>query len=83
MLYYDRIAVSQSIGVNKTSESKEWNFCHYWHFLDMKFKFQPYVCNGCHDVLMMSVSLNNIAILNIHSVDYYCIVTDITKFETI
>ena len=31
---------------------------------------QPYVCNGCNDLLMMSISLNDIAILNIHGVDY-------------
>ena len=34
-------------------------------FLDKGFKFQPDVCNRCHDVLMMSLDLSNIAILNI------------------
>ena len=29
-----------------------------------KIKFQPYVCNWCHDLLMMSINLNKIAILN-------------------
>ena len=28
-------------------------------------KFQPDVCNGCHDVLIMSMNLSKIAILNI------------------
>ena len=22
--------------------------CHYWYF-DTRFKYQPYVCNACHD----------------------------------
>ena len=30
------------------------------------FKFQPDVCNGCHDELMMFMKLSNITILNIH-----------------
>ena len=29
MLYFNRIDVSEGIGVNKTSESKECNICHY------------------------------------------------------
>ena len=27
--------------------------------------FQPYICNGCHDILLMSSKLNDIVILNI------------------
>ena len=61
MLYYDRIDVFEGTDDNKTSQSKECYICHYWHFLDKDFKFQPNVCNGCHDLLMMSMSLSNIA----------------------
>ena len=57
MLHYDRFDVSEGIDVNKTSESKECDICHYWYFLDKGFNFQPHVCNGCHDVLMMSMNL--------------------------
>ena len=32
MLYYDRIDVSDGIDVNKTSESKGYDICHYWYF---------------------------------------------------
>ena len=39
MLYYDRIEVSEESDVIKTSESKECNICHYWHFLDKGFMF--------------------------------------------
>ena len=67
MLYYDKIDRSEEININKTSASKECDICHYWHFLDKGFKFQPYVYNECHDVLVMSKNLNNIAILNIYS----------------
>lgn len=45
----------------------------------MGFKFKPDICNGCRDVLLMSMKLNYIAILNIHSVDYDCIISEISK----
>ena len=80
---YDRVDISQGIDVNKTSASNECIICHYWYFLDKKLKFQWSACNGCHDVLMLSVNLNSIAILHIHYVDCFCISARITKSETI
>ena len=65
MLYYDRIDVSERIDVNKTSASKECDICHYWHFLNYDFRFQPNVCNRCHDLLIMSINLSDIVILSI------------------
>ena len=82
MLYYDRIDVSEGIDVNKTRESKECDICHYWYFLDKGFKFQPDVCNGCHDILIMSMNLSDIAILNIHSADHR-IISGIRKREAV
>ena len=77
MLYYDRIDVSTGIDVNNTSASKLFIIFHYKYFLDKGFRFQATVFNGCHDVLMMSMNLNNIAILNIHGIDYHCIINEI------
>ena len=57
MLYYDRIDASEGIDVNKTSESKKGNICHYWYILDKELKFQPDICKEYHDVLMMSMNL--------------------------
>ena len=57
MLYYDRIDITEGIDVNKTSESKECDIWHYCYFFKKGFKFQPNVCNGCHDLLMMSTTL--------------------------
>ena len=83
MLYFDRTGVSEGIDVHKTSESKECDICHYWYFLNYSFKFQPSVCNKCHDFLMMSMNLSNIAILNIKGVDYCCFISGISKSQTI
>ena len=82
MLYYDRIDFSEGIDVNKTSVSKECDFCHYWYFLNYSFKFQPHVCNRCHDLLMF-MNLSNTAILNIRGSDYRCIISLISKNEAI
>ena len=65
MLYYEIINVSEGTDINKTSTSKECDVCHYWCFLHYIFMFQPNVCNRCHDLLIMSVNLCDIAILDI------------------
>ena len=83
MLYYDRIEVSEEIDITKTSASKECDICHYWYFLNKGFKFQTYVCNRCHDLLMMSVNLCNIAILKIKNANYCCIISGISKSAVI
>ena len=44
MLEYDRIDISEGIDVNKTSASKECD-------KDTGFKHEPYLCNGCHDLM--------------------------------
>ena len=62
MLYIDRIDVTEGIAANMTSESKEYNICHYWYFFDKWFTFQLHVCNKCHDLLMTSVNLSNISV---------------------
>ena len=83
MLYFKRIDVSEGIDVNKTSALKECDICHYWYFLNNSFKFQPNVCNRCHDLLMWSTNLSDIAILNIKGSDSRCIVGLISKNEAI
>ena len=81
MLYNDRIDVSERIDVNKTSKSKECDICHYWYFLNKGFKFESYVCNGCHDLVMMSMDLRDVAVLNIKGFDYCFILSGISENE--
>ena len=45
MMYYDRINASEGIGINKTSNSREGDICHYWYFLNKEFQFQANACN--------------------------------------
>ena len=83
MLYFKIIDIFERIDVNKASESKECNICHYWHFLNKGFKFQPIACNRCHDLLKMFMSLSDIAILNITGSNYRCIISGINKNESL
>ena len=83
MLYFDSIDVSEGIDVNKTSESKKCNICHFWYFLNKGLKFQLNFCNSCHDLLMISMNISNIAILNINSAGYCCIISGISTSEAI
>ena len=83
MSQYNRIDVPEGIDINKTSESKEYMLYHYWYFKDIGYKFQPYLCNGCHAVSMMAYELKNIAILNAKGVDYRCILWGISRDEAV
>ena len=73
MLQYKKIDVSEGIGINKTSLSKECMLCHYCYFKDVGFKFEPHVCTKCLDILMTAAELKNIAILNVKGVGSRCI----------
>ena len=79
MLYYDRIHDSEGDDVNKTSESKKCDDCHYQCFLNYCFKFQPNFCNKCYDLLMMSVNRSDIAISNIKGSGYCFIINQQKK----
>ena len=81
MLYYDRFGVSKGIDINKTSESKECDICHDLYFLSKGFKFQLYVRNRCHNLLMMSMSLSDIAILNIKVLIIAVLLETLTKVK--
>ena len=62
MLEYDRIDISEGIDVKKTNLSKECDICHYCYFKDIGFKYEPYLCNGCHDLIQKAMGFNIIAI---------------------
>ena len=83
MLCFDRIHISEGIDVNKTRKSKDCDICHHRHFLNKGFKFQPNLGNRCHDLLMLSMNLSYIANSNIKGSDCCCIISRISKNETI
>ena len=65
MIQYKRIDISECIDFDKTSESIKYMICGYYYFKEIGFKYQPYVCKGCHDISMVVQNLSLFLILKI------------------
>ena len=69
MLEYDKTDISDGTDINKINVSKECDIYHYWYFKDIGFKYEPYLCNGCHSLMEKAMSFN-VAIVSIKENDY-------------
>ena len=67
MIKYD---ISEGIDINKTNASNECDICHYWYFLNKNFSYEPYLCNGCHDLMQKAMNFNDVSIVSIKGNDY-------------
>ena len=83
MLEYNRIDVSERIGVDKTNESKKCDTCHYWYFKNIGFKYEPYLCNVCHDLKQKARSFNDVAIVYVKGSAYRIIFWYMSKNDAI
>ena len=70
MLKYDIIDISGGTDINKTNASKECAIFQYWYFLNESSKYEPYICNGCHDLKQKATSFNDVAIVSVKGSDY-------------
>ena len=70
MLEYDNIDVSGEIDVNETSASKECDIYHLCQVLDKVFKYEPNLCNSCHDLMQKAMSFNDVTIVSVKGSDY-------------
>ena len=80
---YDKIVISEGIHINKTSALKECHICHYWYFLDKNFNDEPYLCNGCHDLMQKAMNFNDVAIVSIKGNNYRVYFWYMSKDEAI
>ena len=78
MISYERIDKSDNIDFNKNSGSKECMICHFFYFSD-GFKYQPYVCNGCHDFSMGVQKLSDFFIVTVKNIDYRVYIANVDK----
>ena len=80
MLEYNKINISGGIDINKTNLLKECDICHYQYFKNIGFKYDKYLCNGCHDLMQKAVSFNNVAIVyvkgNAYRIHFWCMDKD-------
>ena len=81
MLKYDRNDISEGIDVKKTDKSKECMLCHYWYFLDKKFTYGPYLCDGCYNIMQKFKDFKNIAIVCVKKSAYRIYFLYISKRE--
>ena len=70
MLEYGRIDISEGININKTNASKDCDICPYLYFLDKNFNYEPYLCNGFHELMQKIMNFNDVAIVSIKGNDY-------------
>ena len=71
MLEYDRKYISEGIDIIKTNASKECDICNYWYYSDKNFKYEPYLCNGCHDLMQKAKNFNDAAIGCKYSIHFW------------
>ena len=83
MLEYDKIDISEGIDVNKTTLSKECDICYYWYFKDIGFKYENYLCNGCHDLMQKAMSFNNTAVVYVKGSAYRIHFGYMSKYDAI
>ena len=69
MISYERIDCSEGIDLDRGDKSVKCMICNYWYFGHV-FKYQPLVCNRCHDFSMTVQSLRDFFILNVRGADY-------------
>ena len=58
---------------------KNRHYLSLWYFLNKGFRCQPDVCDGCHDLLMISMNLSDIVIANSKGSDYRWIISGINR----
>ena len=44
--------------------SRECSLCKFYYLLNKNFSYGPYLCNGCHDMSLKAISMQNLAIIN-------------------
>ena len=71
MLEYDIIDISEGVDIKKCEEtSRECSLCKLYYFLDKNFSYGPCLCNGCYDMSLKAISMQNLAIIN-HNGNHY------------
>ena len=79
MLKYDKIDITEGIGLDKTNKSRECMFCHYWYFINKNFSYGPFTCDDCYNMVQRSTDFKNIAIVHVKKTVYRVYFKDISK----
>ena len=71
MLEYDRNDISEGTYIIKCEEtSRRCNLCKFYYFLDKNISYGAFLCNGCYDMSLKAVNMQNLTIIN-HNGNHY------------
>ena len=71
MLEYDTIDISEGIDINEYEKtSGRCSLYKFYYFLDKNFSYGPFLCNGCYDMSLKAVIMQNLVIIN-HNGNHY------------
>ena len=79
----EKVLSQKELTLIKEMNQKNVCFVIICYFKDVGFKFEPHVCNKCHDILITAYELKNIATLNVKGVDFRCIFLGISRDEAV
>ena len=58
---------------NDHDNGGECSLCKFYYFLDKNFKYGPYLCDGCYDIFIKTLSTQNLTIIS-HNGNYYRVI---------
>ena len=83
-MQYEKITDDEGIDHSRDiNTSRFCDVCQFCLFPNKNFNYEDYACNGCHNLLMMAFSLDNIAILRVGHAYYRCILMGISRNEAL
>lgn len=62
--------MSEKIDVNKTDESCRYSIFNNYYFLKVNSRFEPKVCDSCHNLMQNVISFNDVPIAFVKEDDY-------------
>ena len=68
-----RIDISEGIDINKTNAI----------FVTIGFKYEPYLCNGCYDLMQKAMSFNDVSIIYVKRSAYRIHFWYMSKYDAI
>lgn len=64
-MFHEEVGISRGIDINVNAHSRECIVCHFRYFSGMNFRFQPKVCDCCHDFIIEVTNFNKVAIVSV------------------
>ena len=81
---YEKITNDEWIDHSRNiSTSRFCHVCKFWFFVDRNINYEDYACNGCHNLLMIAYSLDNIFILRVNDVSFRYVLLGISRNEAL